>query len=390
MTLSLINSKMNIQDLPSEILEKILVEGNFLYVSRVCQTWRDHSERKKSKFNKIFFDLTKDDPEKFEKNLDQLFILNSPAIDKNGFWAGPKIITSREECAAGFSLYLKSNYKKIIKKITFVNTLNFILDPLLYINRDQSPNYFDKYILSKNLFTDNDDRKVIGIINIYLTNFEDYLCILKNKIKNVNIEIKDVCNRIENIHPRIFFQLEINMLHRIIYYKSFEDFKKFTFNAPNNTYLIYDENKKILIIRFGNYEKYNFSLENKKISQDSYIYDTLHYKQYFVNSFTHRSHSTKRLFDYYPSMLAEYKYEKLTKKVEKLIIICSEFHEFMFDLFWEISNNQKDKKIEYHCLDPNKVKKIERENFEFVPVEKEQEYSFEQIHFKYFGEKVIF
>jgi len=62
----------------------------------------------------------------------------------------------------------------------------------------------------------------------------------------------------------------------------------------------------------------------------------------------------------------------------------------MFDLFWEISNNQKDKKIEYHCLDPNKVKKIERENFEFVPVEKEQEYSFEQIHFKYFGEKVIF
>jgi len=67
MTLSLTNSKMNIQNLPSEILEKILVEGNFLSVSRVCQTWRYHAQRNKSQFDEVFFDLTKDDPKKIEK-----------------------------------------------------------------------------------------------------------------------------------------------------------------------------------------------------------------------------------------------------------------------------------------------------------------------------------
>jgi len=58
---------MSIRDIPEEILEKILVEGNFLSVSKVCRTWRYYALRRKSQFNIIFFDLIEDDPEKIEK-----------------------------------------------------------------------------------------------------------------------------------------------------------------------------------------------------------------------------------------------------------------------------------------------------------------------------------
>jgi len=381
---------MNIQDLPSEILEKILVEGNFLTISRVCQTWRDHAQIKKIQFNEVFFDLTKDDPEKTEKkNPNQLFVFNSPLFDKNGIRVGPEIITVRKyKYIKEYSFYLKDKYKKIFNKITFANTFNFIYDPLLYVDIYKIPNYTKKYILSDNVFADNEDCKIIGVINHFSSYLEDYLYMIKNKIKNVNIEIKDVCDRIENIDPDLFFNLEIDKIKNIINYRLFEHFKKFTFEAPNNTYLIYDENKKLLIIRFGNYEKYNFPMEKISICKEEcrYFDDCFNHRRYYINSF--ELVNSKFVLNYYPARLFEYKYEKLTERVEKLIIISSEFHDFMFDRLLKHSEKEKEKEIKYYCLDPNKVK-VERENFEFVPVEKENEheYSFEQIHFKYFGEK---
>jgi len=391
MTLSLTNSKMNIQNLPSEILEKILVEGNFLSVSRVCQTWRYHAQRNKSQFDEVFFDLTKDDPKKIEKkNPNQLFIFNSRTIDKNGFRMGPEFETNyREEYAREYSSYLKRKYKKILNEITFANTLNFIYDPLLYINRDDIPKHSKKYILSNNLFASNYAWKIIGIINNFFSNLEDYLYISKNITKNANIVIKDVNDRIENIDPDLFFNLEIDMIHDLLKYRSFECFKKFTFKAPNNTYLIYDENKKLLIIRFGNYEKYNFPMTEISIRRPSNVYHFAYLNNsvnYYINclmrcdkSICHNS--------FYPAKLFDYDYENLTKKVEKLIVISFEFHEFMFDRLLVTSNYQK-KKIEYHCFDSSK-KKSKRKNFKFVPIEKEQEYSFEQMHFKYFEENAF-
>jgi len=385
---------MNINNLPSEILEKILVEGNFLSVSKVNQTWRYHAKRKKSQFNEVFFDLTKDDPEKIEKkNPNQLFVFNSPSIDKNGFRMGPEIVTKyRENYVYKYSLCLKEKYEKILNKITSTNTLNYIYDPLLYVNRNESQCYSKKYILSDNVFVNNEDGKTTGIINYYPWKFEDYLYISKNKIKKINIVIKDVCDRVENIDQNLFFQLEINMMREMIHYQTFKDFKKFTFKAPNNTYLIYDENKKILIIRFGNYEKYNFPMEKISISNESNIHflkPLSNYKRYSVNSFMHFVDSNF-IVNFYPAKLFEYDYEKATEKVETLIIISSELYVFMFDQLWEISKIQKDKEIKYYCLDPSKMK-FKQKNFEFIPVEKEkaQEYSFEQMHFKYFGENAF-
>lgn len=66
------NLNMNIQDLPPEILEKILVEGNYFSVAKVCRTWRYHARKNISRFNEVFFDLTKDDPEKIEKRIQML------------------------------------------------------------------------------------------------------------------------------------------------------------------------------------------------------------------------------------------------------------------------------------------------------------------------------
>jgi len=360
---------MNIHNLPLEILEKILVEGDFLSSSRVCQTWRYYALRNKFQFNDVF-DLTKDDPEKIKKkNLDQLFVFNSPSIDKNGFRTVPEIVTNdRDIYANKYSYYIIQKYQKICNKILFVNTLNFIFDPLVYVDLE-SLYYSKKYILSNNVFIDNEDHKITGILTYTTSNLDSYLRISKNKIKNANIKIKEVCDRIEYIDQKLFFQLD-SILFEIIYFNSFRKYKKFTFKALFNTYLIYDENKKLLIIRFGDHEKYNIPTEIM-VSCPRGFYPSV------------TSNIELNTGNYHPARVFEYHYKNLTKNVEKLIVISFEFHNFIFDRFLGISTIQK--KFEYHCFDSSK-KKFEQENFKFVPIEKEkeQEYSFEQMHFKYF------
>jgi len=337
---------MNIHNLPLEILEKILVEGNFLSISRVCQTWRYHAQRKKSQFNEVFFDLTRDDPEKIEKkNPDVMYVFN---MDQ-------------------FYDYRYDKFIKLFEKISYVNKLNYIFDPLLVV-KDQ---------------------------NYYISIYETFLFSYGSKIKILNILIKDVCDRIENIDSHIFFYTEIGYIFSLFSqfnHKIFDKYEKFTFKTPNNAYFIFDKNKKLLVFRFGNYDKYNFPLEKISICNDCIKEQKIclnsDHKQYFSNCFS--TFKSEYIYNYYPVGLIELNYESIIEKVEKLIFISSEFHDFMFDNLLETSKNQKDKKIEYHCLNSNKTK-FEQENFEFVPVEKEkeQEYSFEQIHFKYFGENAF-
>jgi len=90
------------------------------------------------------------------------------------------------------------------------------------------------------------------------------------------------------------------------------------------------------------------------------------------------------IVDFYPARLIRYNYKILTEDVEKLIVINSVFLDFMFDQLLETSKNQKEKEIEYHCFNSIEMK-FKQENFKFIPVEKEkeQEYSFDQIHLKY-------
>jgi len=349
---------MNIQDLPSEILEKILIEGNFLSVSRVCQTWRYHAQKNKFKFNEIFFDSINDDPEKIIKsNPNQLIVFNSISPDENKL--------------DNIQLYNKNiivKYKKIFKKITSLKTLNFIFDISIYV----------KSRLNSKFRT----------FDLFLFIFNAYYLYQKNKI--LNIEIKYVC---ENIRPKILFYFEIYEMFNIIDNLFHKYYEKFTIKMPNNNYIIYDKNKKLLIIRFGNYEKYNFPMTKIAICRECNKYNFVicsnnDHKQYHVNSFYDKYKDW--LYNLYPASLICVHYGNLTKNVEKLIIISSEFHDFMFDQLLKTSKNQKEKEIEYHCLNPNK-KKLKRKNFKFVPVEKEkeQEYTFEQMHFKYFGENVF-
>lgn len=91
---------------------------------------------------------------------------------------------------------------------------------------------------------------------------------IQKKIKIINIKVENICDRIENIESNIFFANEIFLLEGIINLKIFEEFEKFTFNGPNDTYLIYDKNKKLLIIRFGDYKKYKLAHESIIFCQD--------------------------------------------------------------------------------------------------------------------------
>jgi len=346
---------MNIQNLPSEILEKILVEGNFLSISRVCQTWRYHAQKNKFKFNEIFFDTTNDNPEKIKKeNPNQLTILNSLLSDKN------KINNIL------FDKNIIKKCKKIFKKITSLNTLNFIFEISMYVDaRTKNGNKYCLFSLFEFVFWAN-----------YLP-----------QKKTLNIEIKYVC---ENIYQETFLDFEIDKTYNILINSSYTCYEKFTFNMPNNNYIIYDKNKKLLIIRFGNYEKYNFPMAIKticnKYNKDEFGFcSNSKHKQYHVNSFSIRFNWW--LGDFYPARLIMIDYKKLTENVKKLIVISSEYHDFMFDQLLKTSKSRK--KIEYHCFDSSKMK-FEQKYFKFVPVEKEkvQEYSFKQIHFKYFGENI--
>jgi len=379
---------MNIQDLPSEILEKILVEGNFLSVSRVCQTWRDYAERKKSQFNEIFFDLTKDDPEKIEKeNPKVVYMYNSPLSDKNEFCLVMKDNKEQENFTTNeYTNYIIEKICRFFIENASLNVLNFIFDSSLLIKKKS------KDLMSNDDIIINGDRKMYETIIGWFSVCGICLLYYKINFKIVNIRIKDVFDQIENINQNIFLNFEIEDIYKLFHFQIFKLFKKFTLKEPNNTYIIYDENKKLFIIRFGNYEKYNFLREKTSTCQNCIIKDkiclNINHKQYSVDIF---KHDNDYLYKYYPAGLIELNFNRLfTKNVKKLIVISSEFHDFMFDHLLETSKNQKRKKIEYHCFDPNKTK-FERKNFKYVPVEKEkeQEYSFDQMHFKYFGENAF-
>jgi len=378
---------MNGYYLPPEILEKIIIEGNYFNVSRVNQKWRELSQKHKSKFKDIF-DLNKDDPEKINKEFNTIFIYNSQHY-KNRYVDIKDVFYSF--FISKYNVIIYQKFENILKNLSFLNKLNIIFNPLLFVNSEDLPQDF----LSKNNF----DKKIFGlIIEIrFFLSLIKYLKLSNIKIKIINIGIKDCYNKIKNINANIFLENEIETLSRLIKYQLFKFFEKFTFNAPNNTYLIYDENKKILIIRFGHYEKYNLILEKINICKECQYY------YYFCSNNSHKHYTTNcfrniymdsdgPIYYFYPIKLIMNDYKKLLteNKIEKLIIISSEYYEFIFDQLLEVSLNKKEKKIEYHCLDPSKTK-FEQENFSFVPIEKEKEkdYSFNQNYFKLYNENIF-
>lgn len=140
---------MNINDLLPEILEKILVKGNFSTVSRVCRTWREYTQRNRSRFNAIFFDLTKDDPEKIEKrNPDEMFLFNSPLSDKNGICrvTGTEVGSkSKYFWRTIYDDFLFNQYEKIFGKIISLKILNLVFDRVFYVKKEKCTEYLENY-----------------------------------------------------------------------------------------------------------------------------------------------------------------------------------------------------------------------------------------------------
>jgi len=240
--------------------------------------------------------------------------------------------------------YIFQKINDIVDKMSSLNTLNFVFDSLIFVKDDF---FFEHtyYILSKKLFVNNEDHNIYGRTCYFSFEFVDHLISLN--VKDVNIKFKDIYYQIEKIDKKIFFRIEITYLEDLLILRSFRFFKKFTFNAPNNTYLIYDENEKLLIIRFGNYEKYNLPLIEISICQEcknNFGICLGNHKQYLVKCFCDNFIPGT----YYPANLIRYDFRKLlSKKVKKLIIISYEYHEFMFDQLYAVSKKTKCK-IKYY------------------------------------------
>jgi len=364
-------------NLPPEILEKIIIEGDFLNVFKVCQKWYDIAQKKRFKFNDVVFDLYKDNPENVKKQLN--------------------IINIHYSQIHNFEIFFKKKYVKLLNNVTSLNALNIILDPLIYT----VPNMYHNipiFKLSKNVISEN-KKSIVGVINYQLHDIIDFVFLNSfttlNKI--VHIKIKDYCNRIdekEKIEGYIFFINEIEILQRIIKLKRYLMFSKFSFTAPNDTYLIYDRNKKLLIIRFGHYERYNLVHESINIChcfENSCLLRFMNHshKIYTLNCFYSKnlnpSIHNQKIYCYsyyglpiiYPAILISINYEFILRfgTIENLIIISNDFYEFIFDDLLKVSNNL-DINVKYFSLDRNKTKKIKQNKFEFIPVEEKDQQNF--------------
>lgn len=412
---------MNINDLPLEILEKIIFEGRFCVISNVCQVWRKCAQNYRSKFNDVYFDTAKDDPKNVKnKNPTDVFLYNSQEFNKKSV----NSIRVHSDFRFGFdnikNLFFYNHIKIInfISNFSSISSLNIIFNPLLNFKDFSYLKYYD-YCLSKPLKRENINVQEI-FIDFLLANspyFNKLMVLINIKTNNLNIKIKDFCDKLENIYYFHFFNIEISNLSELINNLLFIKFEKFTYNGPNSTYIIYDQNEKILIIRYGNYKKYKFSYEkiigyhhlggqmvgkyyyytHKTIpicrvccKDDSICKNKLHYK-YIVNCFkNHYYHRNIRNF--YPAILILDDYDKLFSigQIEKLVIISNDFYQFVFDKLLDTSKLiQKEKIIQYHCLNQNKKTFIQN-NFAFLAIDKKQEnnYSFNQMYFNLYKRNV--
>lgn len=371
---------MEINKLPQEILEKILFEGDYFIISKVCQKWHEIAEKNKFKFNGIVFDLYKDDPEEIKKNsLDVLYVYRSQCYDKNGILI-LKIFKNEYD-----------NFKQLLNRLTFINILNIIYDPLHYVKTNKENK--EILILNKNIFS----ADLVGEMTLYflyqiLKDFSD-----KSKIKILNIKIKNYINRIEEIQEKNIFDHELNIFYTILDIHFFKFFEEFTFKVLDNIYIIYKKTKKTLIIRYGDYQQYNFirylfnvcSLCNKNDFFKNHIVDNSHNCiNYEIECFI----DMKNFFrenDYYcyPANLISFRYDFFLKEtyIDKIIVISDEFLEFKFDNLLKNSRHFRTKTIEYYCLDKYKTEKYSHLNFKFKPVPKEKikDYSFTQLCSKF-------
>jgi len=419
---------MNITNLPTEILEKIIVEGNCFTIFTVCKKWYEIANSIKHKFNEIIFDLSKDDPEKIKENPDQVFLYRSQMYDKQG-------IRIQKECLE------KRNLVRLLNKFSSVHTLTAVFDILYYVKK--------QYIgvrkfknLTKNVFTTNSDE-FVGIINrnSYKTFLRHILDHLK-KYKKINIKIKDYGQQIEKVDENIVINCEIKMLMELLSkFELIRKFEKFSFNAPNDVYIINDKDKEILIVRFGNYKKYDFAISKMKVfpySCDCCDCCDCCEREYFLNCFSgnpknenskfresdcesedieidfeenednknakksksdvesddesENSIYVKKSGDFryslshdlkYPFIFLENEFEFL-HKVKKLILINSEHIEYMFNMYLKLSRHNRSKQIKYICLDQEKSQNYSFKNFEFLALDKKTEdYSFDQIYLNY-------
>jgi len=260
-------------NLPYEILEKIVSNLNFGTVIRVCRKWRDIAERSKKKFKELSVDLAKvEDP--------------NDLIDFK-----PSILNVT--CSMFDETYIKSNYKRYNKK----NRLIKVFKTILQLEKIEK-----LYIFKMKLFLFNTNEEVKRFIDSMdyrsLLNTIIIKQLLKIKIKKIYVKIND-----DNLKFLLFYHFKKNNITKfikyfkkiihikfiirfyILYHNKF-NFDIFIFDALYGNYSIYDAKNNTLIYRIGNYIKYNIIDEilNNSIIEPLYLEekDCLHI---FIDNF---------------------------------------------------------------------------------------------------------
>lgn len=354
----------------------------------------------------FFFNLVEDDAKILkETKLNIIYVFYSQMYDKNGFCISKfneifkSLSFDNKDLINEFDNFIFNKFKKLLDHLLFLktfDTINLIFDPLIYVEEEK--NFIYSYKLSKNFFVRNKNCEIVGVISNYYLKLSEYL-FLKNKkyeiFKNINFKIKNYSNRIdksETIKTDVFFENEIEMIRKIFYSKNIILLNNISFNDSNDTYFIYNKTKKFLIIRYRDYEcipsnPINFTFGEYYNSKKNYTISCLNIKNYDKR----KNLDFNCILSIYPnSIYCNFSYFIDYTKIEKLIIISTRYYEFMFDQFLDISKIKKIN-IEYHCLDSNKMEKIVKDNFSFIPVKKEQEqeYSFDQMYFKLYSKNIF-
>lgn len=349
-----------VNDFPNEILELILIKCNYNIVSRVCKKWYIivNSRKNKLKINEIFFDLTKDDPTKVEKTTENIYIFNSQLYN-NGYY-NKKIehfINAIKKKHIILYNYFDDQFYRLFERLLNINSITFIID-LLFYDKIKS-DYRTQYKLFKTVIENNFDNSIVGSlydILLYDINWNVNDMIQKHKLKILNIYIKDFEDRIDDTKYIKYEYYGLNYIYTYSYI--YEYVEKFSLKLPNDAYVIYNKNEKVLIIRYGNYKKSNkFEL----------ICNNCYNIMYFCNcKCKKKEYFELNLYQYPYDFFKFYKLPFLKTHQIKLYIITDEYQEIIFKFFSELSKDI-DIIIVYYCFDSSKIKTI-IEKFEFIPL----------------------
>lgn len=335
--------KINFNDLPIEIIEKILILVNDFSIINVCVKWKKIIEYNSPKIDGYIFNLLNDNPSIFEKiKIQYLTLFFSQIYDI------PATYNSKYQNGFNDKIKIIYDYCPSLNNIILKLDLGYLVS--------------DQKLCSKKIKLSDDFLNSYGNSTVSLLFCNYHLCFdLMNRIvyqkythngfvKNIYIEIKDYSEQFddedEEILKFIDFYSEHYRFDRFIN-NHYINYYKFSFTGPNGFYIIYNRKDEKLFIRLPNLKKYQF------------------YKKNYY-----------RFIEVLPNISINHIYNRLDKELitYKIICFCTDiFQDHLFSFCTSLNNIEK---VTYYCFEnkpENFQNKINNSKFEFIHLDESEE-----------------